>query len=452
MKQIPIGIVCQSATQFIELKRIASKLISNGGYQVFFVAHGDLDPEQVESVSLFCKAQNVNLIDWTKNPFYSATGLCNRIVSILRKRKASAWAVNLISQTTRYRWLLNDKHIQCLIVGEDGVGGPSRLISMAKTKKVKTLILPYEYSSRKQIIESLIPSNVRIQKPSLLKAAVCFLFPNWCLEFEGRKLLRLPPVEILLRELTGDSIENPWTVHGGAGHLILAESLKMKNHYLSEGVSESKVTVTGSLTSDEIHRMTRSEIVNNKSYNHRPVGEPRRLKVLCAFPPSYISERGHLCEYNSYTALVLDWIGLIESSLKADVTYQAHPNLARIDRNTLEKNIELNSSDIMELISGSDLLVTSVSSIIKTAIQFGKPVVNYDVYKFNYPDYEGTEGVFHVTSRAEFEAVLRDFDNPKFREDSTRRIIQSAAKWGVVDGKSWDRILEIIEITTTSSE
>ena len=51
-----------------------------------------------------------------------------------------------------------------------------------------------------------------------------------------------------------------------------------------------------------------------------------------------------------------------------------------------------------ELVPLCDLYVASVSSTIRWAIACGKPVVNYDVYRYRYTDFISLDGVLIIDS------------------------------------------------------
>ena len=63
-----------------------------------------------------------------------------------------------------------------------------------------------------------------------------------------------------------------------------------------------------------------------------------------------------------------------------------------------------------ELVPLCDVFVASISSTIRWAIACGKPVVNYDVYRYRYTDFIGVEGVLTCEEQDEFVSVLRRLD------------------------------------------
>jgi hypothetical protein len=431
-----VAIICQSATQFKELKKMAIRMNSSTRYRLLFVADGQIAQSLTEQISKFCQEYQIPFLDLShRKARHEYTG-CG-IVSRLRAR-----ARDLVWSYRKPRLLMSYWEMDCLIVGEDGLGGPIELIAFARKKGVPTVIVPYEYSSRKQIIESLRSLTADSNVQTLLARLVARFFPKWVTLYEGKRWLRLNPLEVIYMELKGALVENPWTVHGGSADLLLAESEQMKLHYLGEGVREEKILLTGSLVGDEIFEQEKKLTPNFLSANSdENRTTPRPLKILCAFPPSYVDERVGICKYQSFSHLIGDWILALESLPNAVVTYQGHPNLSAKDRQIIEEYVHLSNKDVTELIYNCDLLVTSVSSIIRTAIQCSKPVVNYDVYEFDYPDYKDVSSVYYVNELEELREVLQRLTSTF---DSYLAAVQDASInrniWGVIDGKSWQRI------------
>ena len=70
-------------------------------------------------------------------------------------------------------------------------------------------------------------------------------------------------------------------------------------------------------------------------------------------------------------------------------------------------NVRIGSWKTAEMVPASDIYVASISSTIRWAITCGKPVVNYDVYRYRYTDFLAVPGVLATEEQAEFRAVLQ---------------------------------------------
>ncbi len=101
--------------------------------------------------------------------------------------------------------------------------------------------------------------------------------------------------------------------------------------------------------------------------------------------------------------------------------------------------------DTATLVPLCDLYVAAVSSTIRWAIACGKPVINYDVYQYDYKDYEGVEAVSLVNTREEFRDLLQELTTNRDRLAAMAATQQrESTRWGCLDGMSGQRILALL--------
>jgi len=203
----------------------------------------------------------------------------------------------------------------------------------------------------------------------------------------------------------------------------------MVAHYEKEGIPLAKIAHVGSLALDDLH----------EAIKQAPPREDT-LRILCALPPDYMVERGPM----PYRELIRAWLG--EAMKYGRVTVQSHPS-ARESLRAI--GVQFDTRDITTLIAENDLLVTSVSSVIRYALAAGRPVLNFDCYKFAYPDYVTATGCFTVSQIEEFGRQLSDMaGNFSFYRS---RAVEDSSRWGVIDGNSADRIAAILGVGGQSS-
>lgn len=300
-----------------------------------------------------------------------------------------------------------------LIVGEDGVGGNLPWIAEATRMGLPVYILPYEFSGRRQVDLSISAAPNDYALSGWFARLFSWVRPRWSGSVNGQRVFRLPLRFALGYEVAGVAPKRPWTVHGGKASLLLAESARMVQHYTSEGVARGKVVETGTLALDDLHSAAASKI------------NTPRLSVLCALPPDYTSAYGP----GPYAEEMQSWVDL--ASQLGDVTIQAHP--AARERLT-KLGFAIDSRDIATLIGHCDVLVTSVSSIIRLALAAGKPVVNYDLYKFGYDDYTDAKGVRTMSDAEGFRRTIESLAHPAEFNALRTKAVTDAARWGTVDG------------------
>ena len=98
------------------------------------------------------------------------------------------------------------------------------------------------------------------------------------------------------------------------------------------------------------------------------------------------------------------------------------------------------------LIPLCDVYVASISATIQWAIACGKPVLNYDVYRYHYNDYLGVDGVIAVEDREQFLAALRQLTgDPAYYREIAARQAGFAERWGKLDGRAGERLLQLFE-------
>lgn len=339
-----------------------------------------------------------------------------------------------------------------LIVAEDGVSAYLPLIANALLSNVPVLDIPYGYGSHRDLENALAQ---KLQKEELFSSdsgaglAVKELYPQWVKKgkFDGAILLN--PYFILAREELGMSVQNPWTVHGGSAIRLAVESRHMLSHYLSEGVQSEKLQLTGTPYCDYIKNC----IDEN---NNEPVAEPfeteNKLSILVCWPPSYHAERSELCEFDSYHELTATVFTFLSQLKNAKVTLSLHPAVQSEFREFIAGlNLRISDAYILEELTKHDMYISCFSSTIRWAIALGKPVVNYDFYKFHIDEYKDVPAVLHVDNQIGFEDLVnRLLKDVQYYNEVCLNQKTIASDWGALDGLNFERIYTLINELTES--
>jgi hypothetical protein len=73
-------------------------------------------------------------------------------------------------------------------------------------------------------------------------------------------------------------------------------------------------------------------------------------------------------------------------------------------------------------------------------------VINYDVYRYGYEDYNAVAGVVLATTKQDFETTLqRMTSDESYRAEVTRLQRGDASRWGFLDGRCGDRLLALFD-------
>jgi CDP-glycerol glycerophosphotransferase (TagB/SpsB family) len=133
-----------------------------------------------------------------------------------------------------------------------------------------------------------------------------------------------------------------------------------------------------------------------------------------------------------------------------NVVIRLHPRMKIEDFMFVEDyGIKVAAWDTADLIPLCDIYVASVSATIRWAITCGKPVINYDVYRYRYQDFTQVKGVITIEEKYDFIKVLSRLTNDMdyYNEIATAQR-QEAKYWSNLDGKSEERLLRLIDLHT----
>jgi len=337
-----------------------------------------------------------------------------------------------------------------LVVPEDGLGANRPLIWAARKRGLHVLVVPYEFSTTKQPLEAILSAPDRDSTYSISSGSsrlARFVAPRWSLrDADGRQWLRYPPARILAHEVHGIAPLLPWQVHGGRADALAVESPRMNAHYRSQGVPSQKLHLVGAAYDDALYRARenretlRLELLKRLSL---PLDRPI---LVCSVPGDYVAARRDRVEFADYDELITFWIETLTTPATFNLIVKPHPAVPDSTRERMRvAGVRVIEEDIAGLIPLSDVLVTSVSSIIRMAIASGVPVLNYDVYRFRYPDYLDVAAVVHTDTREEFRLTAhRIMTDPSFLASLRERQVAVAVDWGLQDGRTGDRILALI--------
>lgn len=480
-----ILLVVEQETEFRELVRVACLARVLGRYEVKFCFYNAAS-DRFERMKTICDQERLPYVLFdqptgaTENTEQNArsdpTGLVRQrgryavrnISHWLRvqvKRARSAWLVYCVRGAwyafrdvkwmVRAHWLFSELNPAIVVVAQDGVGGNRAIIKVARAKHIPVVVVPYEYSTKRQPAEMIVSlQNYRfwygMHNP--VNRLMARWFPHWIYEHNGEQLLRDVGTSIWVEEVLGLAPKLPWTVHGGWADHIAVESEHMRQHYLGEGVSANKLTVSGAL-SDDVLATAMSEREQNWARLALALDLPRHHRlILCALPPDHVSSRP-ACDFRSYQEMIDFWVDSLLTLEDATVIFQLHPRVAPEQAEYIaERGAKISRWDIAELIPLCDIFVTSVSSVIRMAIACKKPVINYDVYRFGYADYVEAKGVLTLDDQADFLQVLHKMvTDEAYYAEIVMRQTACADQWGHLDGRAGERMIQLFDQLVSGS-
>ena len=343
-----------------------------------------------------------------------------------------------------------------VVLGGDNPGYTTpALIKGFKKAGVPTVIVSSTMSNGLE--EAAVYSvDTRYHVAGRLAQLVAAARPKWVLEYGGIKLLRCPVGRVLALEALRMAPPEPWIFNSGYADAIAMESEAMVEYYVRAGLPRSRMKLTGSPSDDVMAKINAdAPLLREALYTELrlPAGRPM---LLTALVPDFLYVTGGRpqCDFKKYYTLIDFWIKSLADQKTFNVVVALHPHVKIETMRYLERpNVRIAPRRTAELVPLCDLYVASISSTIRWAIACGKPVINYDVYRYRYTDFLGIPGIAATEEKEEFCALIKRFaDDPAYLEEMTLRQRSQSHRWGILDGNSSRRVVELLVATADAKE
>ncbi|MFA4995833.1 MAG: hypothetical protein WC536_01670 [Patescibacteria group bacterium] len=335
-----------------------------------------------------------------------------------------------------------------IILAGDNIGYNTEIfIKVGHLLRIPSVIIPSWMAGAKEAAEAYYKNpDFDLKRP--LNKLIGLLDSKWVYEHKKKKLLRWPASKILAIKLFKIVPPKPWALNSGYADIILAESKAMHRYMVREGLTEEKIKVVGSLSDDVLANNIDNSTKRKKEAYLKFNLDPQKPIILCAIPPDMLhGSRVNVCEFKSYKKLVEFWVETISKFTNYNIIISLHPSAEYKDICYIEKKwkVKIIQESIINLIPLCDIFVACISATIQWAVTCGKPVINYDVYHYNYDDYKKVDGVVTVDLKDDFIKEMSKIANDQGYFAKLEKIQKSiASEWGMLDGKSGERIIKAI--------
>ncbi len=336
-----------------------------------------------------------------------------------------------------------------LLLGGDMVGYDTAVyIQAAQSLAIPVVIVSSTMDNGQAQAEAYWPDPKHSLRP-LMNRFAGWLYPHWVRDWRGKRLIRMPWGRVLAMEWLGLAPPLPWVAGSGAADAIAVESEEMVRFYITAGLPREQLVNTGSLT-DDLLAAAAQDAPARKAALCRELGLPaERPMLLSALPPDVLYTFGGRpqCDFKTYPELVEFWVRSLAALQGWNIVILLHPSVSYEDMRYIEDwGVKIARQPTAEVVPLCDLYVTSVSSTIRWAIACGKPVVNYDVYRFYYEGFMHVKGVLYVEEQDGFQELLhRLTTDSAFLQQTAAAQAQAAPDWGFLDGRSGQRMLELLD-------
>lgn len=316
--------------------------------------------------------------------------------------------------------ILTTNKIVHVLSGADVEVEVSTYITVANKLNIPTWVYPFSLSTQKETIGtvSTIP-HLRI-KSSVFKSFLQLFYKKWVYKFENNYYLPQEFFRIVPMELLGVSPVDPWIYIGGKSKYVLIESEFAANYYKKARIKAERFVEIGATFLCNLYKVT-TELKNNrtevlKRYN---LYDNKKI-ILCALPPIYTDPAALYTDAKDYKTcgeMVMDWVTTITSNKNYQVIVNLHPRSDFEKAKYIEQyGVKIINEDIANLIPLCDLFVANASATIRMALACGKPVLDYDMQNFCYPNYEHLALVTTVYNKKEFHKQFEEITQNNFFE------------------------------------
>lgn len=333
-----------------------------------------------------------------------------------------------------------------IVLLEDNAQGLSGIVAQkARERSIPFVVLP-DY-----IPNPAEPARFYLNDPihsaeTLAGRVVQSLAPRWVLRFDGRRLMRLPAPQILVRWLRKQDCPQPWILNAGYCETIFLESGASLDHYRNLGFKDEKLMVIGGAVEDQLHDVYADREARRRALYRRYAFDHSKPLIVCGFPPDQYTASTEGFEYDSFEDLCSGWFDALErASPDANILVVRHPRLsADILEPYLKRKIRLFDGNLDTVLPLADLYVACISTTIRWALALGIPVINYDCYRFSYGDFTRAKGIREIDSAEGFRRELGAALAPGGLDALTAKARSDAAYWGLVDGGFRARLRDAI--------
>lgn len=317
------------------------------------------------------------------------------------------------------------------------------LTRQAAALGVPSLVLPYTLDNPLEACEAY-HQHPRHHVTGAVRQWFAAGHPQWVRKHRDVALFRLPFRAALAMQPLGYAPPYPWQNTCSFANKVVLESAASSRAYRALGIPAEKMEIVGSTVHDEMAAISRDESRLKAALLGGLGLDPSRPVFLAAIPPDQFNTDRRGCEFTSHAEVVAFWLETLAAT-GWNVIVNLHPHLKpeSIDFGSWPnvKYCERPTADVIPL---CDVFVACISATIRWAIAAGKPVINHDLYLYRYDDYNDAPGVVHVETKAEFATEVA-----QMAKQAPPTVPHP--EWGILDGKSGERLLTLLNSLTTSS-
>jgi hypothetical protein len=375
-----------------------------------------------------------------------------KVIIKVAYRFASLMGINLEiyyllkNQILEYRKFLRKERVSLVAMAADNRYDQSVIIKASHLENIRVIILPQYMASSLEWLE-FVRENPKHQCNTRGNVLIGLLYPRWVAKYKGKKLIALPGEQVLAQERLNIAPPLPWILHSGYSDAIALESEAACKFGISLGLPPEKMIVTGSITLDLIATILSKLLKEREKLFKRSNLKSNQPIILSALPPDSLYMGRPECDFVDYSDLVEFWCRALASITTYNSLIVLHPSACYEEFKYIEAfGVKIVRGPTAIMIPMCDIFVSSVSATIQWAIACGKPVINYDVYRYRYIDYNCADGVIRTEEKSGFLNTLKKLtSDSKYYNEISDKQKAIAREWGILDGKAGERLINLFE-------
>jgi hypothetical protein len=349
------------------------------------------------------------------------------------------------------RHIIQKHRINVLLIAEScpDYGAPI-YIHAAHREGIPVVTATLEQAKAHAYADTYLTANyLNIRRP--LNRFVAAFYPRWVIAHRGRQLIRTEPTLLLALELLRMAPTHPWQMVGNQEDMVAVDSQAMLYHYISEGVALQQMAIVGRSEHDLMKEVLgNAKKLKTELYNRLGLPANRPMLLSPLVQEHYVSGCPE-CDFQDYEKMVEFWVKSLGAVRGYNVVVNLHPgHTYQQDPHAWDYieqwGVKICNQDLATLIPLCDIYVAAGSSTIPWAIACGKPVINYNIYRYPNCHYPSAPGVLTVCEQHEFVSTLnRLTSDPVYYEEIAARQATCAEYWGQLDGDAGGRLVRLFD-------
>ena len=304
-------------------------------------------------------------------------------------------------------------------------------------------IFPFTICNQEEAIQTL-RNNTAFQTKNNTPFAP--LFRKWRFKNHEIDIMRIPIFHVFMHYLLRVVPNDPWHYLSGVSDLIAVDCEANKEYFLKSGIEISDMKVTGSLFQDYIWGVKENKNEKRQAFISKNKLDPLKPIFLIGGCPDQFGSPTVDCEFRSMKEMAV----ALEDALRPlngffNIVIRPHPNF--IDFGKLFKTglFHVSEDPTYDLIPISECYVAFASATIRWAIFSSVPVIDYDVFGYDFSEYKGQPGVEIVSDIMAFKEVTKKImESPSYLTNCETELKKVSGHWGVSGGLNFKRINEAL--------